>query len=200
MIKNIVFDLGNVLVRVDFGKSRKLLIAAGVDEKSLDRFFSLKTRKAYESGKISTPEFLRMAYNGLAKKVSKAKLKILFSDMFVEIPEMKKFLKHLHNKKKYRLFLLSNTNPLHFNYIKVNFPYINLVNTFILSYKLGFTKPDRRIYKTVIEKYELIPGETLFIDDMEINCRTAEKFGIKTILYQNYSSFMKQFKHITKSN
>ncbi len=200
MIKNIVFDLGNVLVRVDFVKSRKLLIAAGVDEKCLNNFFSLKTRKAYESGKISTPEFLRMAYYGLGKKVSKAKLKILFSDMFAEIPEMKKFLRQLHYEKRFRLFLLSNTNPLHFNYIRINFPYVNLVDKFILSYKLGYAKPDRRIYKTLLGKYKLIPGETLFIDDLEINCKTAEKFGIKTILYQNYSSFIKQFKSITKSN
>lgn len=200
MIKNIVFDLGNVLVRVDFGRSRKSLIAAGIDEKRLDRFFSLKTRKAYESGKISTPEFLKMAYLGLGKKVSKLKLKILFSDMFDEIPEMKKFVKQLHNKKKFRLFLLSNTNPLHFNCIRIKFPYINLVEKFILSYKLGFTKPDRRIYKTLLEKYKLVPAETLFIDDLEINCSGAEKFGIKTILYKDYSSFARQFKNFIKSN
>lgn len=200
MIKNIIFDLGNVLVGVDFEKSRKLLISAGLDEKKLNKFFSLKTRKSYESGKISTSEFLRMAYYGLGKKVSKAKLKILFTDMFAEITEMKKFLQKLQKGKKYRLFLLSNTNPLHFNYTRKNFPYINLVDKFILSYKLGFTKPDRRIYKTLLERYKLLPEESLFIDDLKINCLAAEKFGIKTILYKNYPAFIKQFKNITKSN
>jgi putative hydrolase of the HAD superfamily len=200
LIKNIVFDLGNVLVRVDFERFERLSISAGIHEKRLDSFFSIKNRRAYESGKLTTSEFMNKAHRELGEKVSKKVLKELFRDMFDEIPEMKKFLKQLYNEKKYRLFLLSNTNPLHFNYIRVNFPYINLVDKFILSYNLGFTKPDRRIYKTVIEKYELIPGETLFIDDLEINCRTAEKFGIKTILYENYSSFIKQFKHITKSN
>ena len=200
MIKNIILDLGNVLVGVDFERSRKLLISAGLDEKKLNKFFSLKTRKAYESGKISTPEFLKMAYYRLGKKISKSKLKMLFTDMFAEVTEMKKFLQKLHNGKKYRLFLLSNTNPLHFNYARKNFPYINLVDRFILSYKLGFAKPDRRIYKTLLEKYKLLPAESLFIDDLKINCLAAEKFGIITICYKNYSSFIKQFRNITRDS
>jgi epoxide hydrolase-like predicted phosphatase len=198
VIKNIIFDLGNVLVKVDIEKSKRLLVNAGVDEKKLNRFLSLKTRKAYESGRIATPEFLKMGYFRLGKKVSKAKLRLLFTDMFAEITEMKKFLLKLHMSGKYRLFLMSNTNPLHFNYARKNFPYINLFDKFILSYKIGFAKPDRRIYRTLLKRYKLLPAESLFIDDLAGNCLAAEKLGIKTILYKNYSSFIKQFRKITK--
>jgi epoxide hydrolase-like predicted phosphatase len=200
VIKNIIFDLGNVLVKVDFARSEKLLLNAGVRKKSFDRFFRKRLRIEFESGKITTSEFMDMAYRELGGKVSKTKLTKLFTEMFDEISEMKKFLRKLHRSGKYRLFLMSNTNPLHFNYARKNFPYINLFHKFILSYKVGFTKPDRRIYMTLLKRYNLHPAESLFIDDQEANCLAAKRLGIKTIIYKDYYSFIKKFRNITDSN
>ena len=109
---------------------------------------------------------------------------------------MKKFLKSLVQKNKYKLFILSNTNPLHFSYGRRKFKYINLVDKFILSYKLKMIKPDKKIFRTVIEKYKLVPSETLFVDDLKENCLAAEDTGMKTICYRNYRTFIKQFKKL----
>jgi len=196
VIKNIIFDLGNVLVQVDFKRSKELMLSSGIDKVKLNKFFSPKTRNAFESGKISLPEFLKMAYNNLGKKVSKVQLKLLFTDMFCEIPEMKKFIQKLYKMEKHRLFLMSNTNPLHFNYARKHFPYINLFNNFILSYRMKMVKPDIRFFKTVIKKYNLVPSETLFIDDLKENCLAAKVTGMKTICYRNYSTFIKKFKKL----
>lgn len=200
MIRNVIFDLGNVLIGVDFKRLKKLMVEAGIDEKELNKFLSLKTRNAFESGKISLPEFLKMAYNNLGKKVSKAKLKLLFNDMFYEITDMKKFIQKLYKTEKYRLFLMSNTNPLHFNYARKHFPYINLVDEFILSYRMKMVKPDKRFFRMVIKKYKLIPSETLFIDDLIQNCKAAEDTGMKSICYRNYNKFAKQFEKIELKN
>ena len=200
IIKNIIFDLGNVLVRVDFGRSKKLMLSAGIDEDRLNKFLSKKIRNAFESGKMSLAEFLDEAYNRLDKKVSKAKLILLFTDMFCEITGMKEFLQKLHKKKKYKLFLMSNTNPLHFNYARKHFPFIGLFDELILSYRMKMVKPDKRFFRKVIKKYNLVPSETLFIDDLEVNCNAAENTGMKTICYRNYTKFIKQFEKIVSKN
>ena len=196
MIRNIIFDLGNVLVHVDFARSKKCLLSAGIKEKDFNSFFSKKIRRDFELGKISTDVFMDMAYHKLGEIVSKSRLKWLFTDMFEEIPEMKKLLKNLAQKNKYKLLILSNTNPLHFNYGRKKFKYINLVNNFILSYKLKMIKPDKRLFRTVIKKHNLVPSETLFIDDLKENCLAAEDTGMKTICYRNYGAFIKQFKKL----
>ena len=196
MIRNIIFDLGNVLVHVDFAKLKSSLLTAGVNEKDFSRFFSKKIRRNFELGKISASVFMDMAYHELGEIVSKSLLKKPFTDIFDEIPEMKKFLKSLVQKNKYKLFILSNTNPLHFSYGRRKFKYINLVDKFILSYKLKMIKPDKKIFRTVIEKYKLVPSETLFVDDLKENCLAAEDTGMKTICYRNYRTFIKQFKKL----
>lgn len=196
MIKNIIFDLGNVLVQVDFAKLKSHLLSAGVKEKDFKRFFNKKIRNDFELGKITAGEFINLAYHELGEIVSKTKLKELFVDIFEGKPEMKKFLKNLTSQNKYRLYILSNTNPLHFNYGRKKFEYINLVDKFILSYKLKMTKPDRKIFKTVIKKYKLEPAETLFIDDLKENCLAAEDTGMKTICYRNHRTFIKKFEKL----
>jgi glucose-1-phosphatase len=196
VIKNIIFDLGNVLVRVNFARSKKLLLSAGVKKEDLKRFFNKKIRNDFELGRISTSEFMDRAYLELGRNVTKTKLKKLFVDMFEEIPEMKRFLKQLAKEKKYRLYILSNTNPLHFNYCRKRFKYINLIDKFILSYKIKMVKPNRGVFKMVIKKFNLVTSETLFVDDLVENCKAAEDTGIKTICYRNYSSFIKRFEKL----
>ncbi len=199
MIKNVIFDLGNVLVGVDFDKTRSLILAEGISKKKYSDFFGKSLRSRFEEGRVNTREFMDMAYNSFGNKITKIKLKALFEDMFYEIPEMKNFLKKLRRSHKYELFLLSNTNPLHFNYIKKKFAYVNYIDKFILSYKVKMAKPDSKIYKAVLKKFKLNPYETLFIDDLNDNCTAAGKFGIKTICYKNYRTFEKQFRKITST-
>ncbi len=197
MIRNIIFDLGNVLVGVDFEKTRKLILSEGVSKASYNSFFNETNRKKFEAGKIKSREFIDNAYRTFGRKIPKTKLRLLFQDMFFEKPDMKKFLKKISGSGKFRIYLMSNTNPLHFNYIRKKFAYVNLVDRLILSYRLKLLKPGAGIYKAVLNKYELKPEETLFIDDLKANCETAEKFGIHAIHFKNYKNFVKQFNNFT---
>lgn len=199
MIKNIIFDLGNVLVNVHFERFRDELIKAGTGRKNFEELFHSKELKSkFESGAVSNKEFLQMVKHKLGINVSQKKFIDLFSDMFTVIPEMGNFIKKLALENKFRLILLSNTNSYHFNYIKRKFDYIRLFNKYALSYKLKMIKPSPTIYEMVLKRYKLKPDETLFIDDLEDNCKAAEKSGIKTICYKGYKSFKKEFDRMIK--
>ncbi|MGH2574810.1 MAG: HAD family hydrolase [Ignavibacteria bacterium] len=197
MIRNIIFDLGNVLVGVDFDKFKNEILSAGISERTFNRLLPL--REKFESGLISTNEFLSSVTEKLDHKISKKRFLNLYKEIFTEIPQMKEFLISLSRTGNYKLILLSNTNPLHFSLIKKKFEYLKLLNIFALSYRLKMIKPDIRIYKKVLRQYQLTPAETLFIDDLIENCITAEKLGIETIHFKHYQSFIERFNKIIKN-
>ncbi len=111
---------------------------------------------------------------------------------------MSSLLKKLKEENKYRLFLLSNTSPLHFEYIKQKYDYVNLLEKFALSYELKSLKPDDIIYKKTIVHLGIDPAESVFIDDLKENCEAAEKHGIRTICYDknDHVAFEKRFNEI----
>jgi glucose-1-phosphatase len=189
-----------VLVHVNNDKLRKGLLAEGVSEKAFDAFFKSDiVQGRFEKGLLSTREFLRVAVKRLGNRLTQKELLPIFQDMFEEKPDMKSFLIKLVKEKEYKLIMLSNTNPIHYNYGKKHFQYIYLIKNRALSYKLKLIKPDKRIYIKVLKRYHLKPLETLFIDDKQRNCDAAEALGIKTIHFIDYKSFLKQFKLITSN-
>ena len=94
--------------------------------------------------------------NNLKSGLSKRLFIKHFNEMLVEKPKMKRFIEELTKKTSYRFMLLSNTNSLHWQYVKKNFPYVMSLGTFELSYNLKLYKPDIRVYTTVIKKHKLI--------------------------------------------
>ncbi len=197
MIRNIIFDLGNVLVNVEYERFQNKIFESGVDEKKYNDFFKGGNYRllGYESGDINTEEFVSRCINGLDLKMSEAEYSNAFNDMFSEIEPMSAILKKLASGGNYNLFLLSNTSPLHFEFIKQKYDYVNLLHKFALSYELKSLKPDYAIYERAIKHLGIKPDESLFIDDLSENCESAEKFGIKTICYDknNHSDFMEKF-------
>jgi glucose-1-phosphatase len=200
MIRNIIFDLGNVLVNVEYERFQQKIFESGVDEQRYDDFFKGGNYRllGYESGDINTEEFVSRCINGLDLKMSGDEYSAAFNDMFSEIKPMSGLLKRLAEGGDYNLFLLSNTSPLHFEHIRRKYGYVNLLHKFGLSYELKSLKPDDIIYQRAIEHLGIKPGESLFIDDLTENCEAAEKFGIKTICYDkaNHDGFLKSFTQI----
>jgi putative hydrolase of the HAD superfamily len=200
LIKNIIFDLGNVLVNVHFDKFEKRLLEEGASKAACDSLFqSRELREDYESGKMTNKEFLNLACSKLDCSIKQAEFKEIFSDMFSEIPAMKLFVNKLIQDKYFRLFLLSNTNSYHFNYIKNKFDYVKGIKNFALSYRMKLNKPSPEIFFKLLKRYKLKPEDTLFIDDLVNNCKTAEKIGLKTICYSGFKKFNKEFKQITNN-
>lgn len=197
MIKNIIFDLGNVLVNVEYERFINKVLASGVTEERYKDFFKSANYRllGYESGEITTEQFAQRCIDGLSLKMSISEFSESFNDMFSEINEMSSLVKELAESGKYGLYLLSNTSPLHFEYIKENYSYVNLLHKFALSYELKALKPDDEIYERTISHLSIDPEESLFIDDLPENCEAAKKFGIRTICYdkKDHDSFLKNF-------
>jgi len=200
LIKNIIFDLGNVLVSVEYEKFINKLLAKGVTEETYSNFFKGGNYRllGYEAGEITSDEFITKCLNGLNLDMERNDFADAFNDMFGEIERMSSLVRELSENKKYNLYLLSNTSPLHFEYIKKNYDYVNLLNKFALSYELKALKPDDDIYLKTIEHLNIIPEESVFIDDLPENCSAANKFGIRTICYDknDHAKFEKELSRI----
>ena len=197
MIKNIIFDLGHVLVNVNYANFRNKLETDGVKEKLYNSFFTGGNYRniGYEAGRIDTRQFVDKCVNELGLKMSGSEFADAFNDMFAEIKPMSSLVRNLKTERKYNLYLLSNTSPLHFEYIKARYEYINLLDNFALSYKLKSLKPEPEIYLKAMDLFNSKPEECVFIDDLEENCVGAEKIGLKTIQYDlnNHPKFEKEF-------
>jgi putative hydrolase of the HAD superfamily len=152
----------------------------------------------YESGKITTDEFLALCIKGMNLKMNADEFAEAFNNMFYTIEPMQELVRSLAAQKKYRLFLLSNTSELHFDHIKKNYEFVNLLDEFGLSYKLKSLKPDEVIYRRAVELFNARPDESVFIDDIKANCEGAERIGVRTIQYDqnNHEAFVRKFEEI----
>ena len=183
MIKNIVFDFGDVFINLDKEATFKKLKELGVKEFTIEL---LELAKQYEMGMITTQEFVN-TFKNYFPSISETDFKNAWNSMLLDFPLYRlSFLKSLANSKKYRIFLLSNTNDLHISWIqktwgrKLFSEFKNCFEKFYLSHEIHLRKPNKNIYEFVIESNKLTPEETFFVDDTEENTVVANKLGIKT--------------------
>ena len=183
MIKNIVFDFGDVFINLDKEATFRRLKELGVKEFTDEL---LELGKQYEMGIITTQEFVSI-FKTLFPSISEIDFKNAWNSMLLDFPSHRlSFLKSLSNSKKYRIFLLSNTNDLHISWIqktwgrKLFSEFKNCFEKFYLSHEIHLRKPNKNIYEFVIESNKLTPEETFFVDDTEENTIMANKLGIKS--------------------
>lgn len=86
---------------------------------------------------------------------------------------------------RYRLMLLSNTNPIHYEMVQANFPLLRHFHDCILSYQAGALKPSSKIYQTALDRAQCKPEECFFTDDILINIEAAQKHGMHAVQFQN---------------
>ena len=183
MIKNIIFDFGDIFINLDKEGTYKEMAKLGVSEISEDM---VAVYHQYEKGLISTDDFIGF-YDEKFPNIKPSALVFAWNAVLLDFPKKRlAFLKELVESKKYRLFLLSNTNDLHISWIQNSLgmemynEFKNCFEQFYLSHEIHFRKPDKEIYEFVLQENNLIAEETLFVDDLAINTNAAEKIGIKT--------------------
>ncbi|MEO6694535.1 MAG: HAD-IA family hydrolase [Ignavibacteria bacterium] len=200
-IKNIIFDLGNTLVYFDYGYFYDGV--ARLEKRTSSNFL----RKYFIDNKIdikigSNRQNIKSLFKKMKKKfnmkIGYVDFHFLYCDIFWENTQMKNFIENKLLDSKYKLFMLSNVDAAHINFIDHNFPYIKHIKKRVLSYKIRTVKPSKKIYKYIIEKHSLDPKETIFIDDLKTNIVAAKKQGLNTIHYTSHKRFMKEFNMLTK--
>lgn len=190
-IKTIIFDLGGVLIDLDFKDSLEAFTKAGFKdiEKRVCQFSRDGNFSNYEIGTISTEKFRDFIRSELSQPATDQEIDDMWNKILIDIPHEKLDL-ILELRKKYTVYLLSNTNELHWIYTCDHmFNYRGLTandyfDKIFLSFKMHISKPQPEIFEEMIKDTNLVPDEALFIDDSEANCRTAEKFGIHTYQYR----------------
>ena len=189
-IKNIVFDLGGVLVDLDFKAAINGLQKAGFAKvkEQLQSFDREGIFQKFELGEMTAEEFRTAIRENSTMTLTDEEIDALWNAMLLEIPREKLEL-ILDLRGKYMVYLLSNTNSIHWDYVCKNaFNYRGFrVNDYFeetfLSYEMHLAKPNKAIFEKVLHDANLLPEETLFIDDSEANCKAAEEVGIHTHHY-----------------
>ena len=199
-IKNIVFDLGGVLVDLDFKAAINGLQKGGFAnvKEQLQSFDREGIFQKFELGEMTAEEFRTAIRENSTVTLTDEEIDALWNAMLLEIPREKLEL-ILDLRGKYMVYLLSNTNSIHWDYVCKNaFNYRGFrVNDYFeetfLSYEMHLAKPDKAIYEKVLQDANLLAEETLFIDDSEANCKAAEEVGIHAHHYHIGDDLSKVF-------
>lgn len=201
-IKNIVFDLGNTLLFFDFSyfysglANREKRFNISAFKKFIhQRKYDIKLMK----GNMTHRDFFRILKRKFDLKISYSDFIYLYSDIFWINYSMKHFLEKLARIRKFKLFLLSNTDTVHINFIDKNYPFTKLIRNRILSFRVKSIKPEKKIFRYLIERYKIKPQESVVIDDIKENLITASSLGFHTILYRNHKKFIKELSRILSS-
>ena len=191
-IKHIIFDLGGVLLNIDYSLTEKAFIDAGVTD-----FANLYSQMAQtdlfdrlETGKIPGDEFVEAMQKASATPLTRDQVLTCWNAMLLDFPVRRlQLLQQL--ALYYDLFLLSNTNEIHertFNDILMKSHGIPSIGVFFdrayFSHKVGLRKPSKEIFELVLSENGLKPEQTLFIDDSPQHIATAQSLGIQTIFLE----------------
>lgn len=181
MIKNIIFDLGNVLI--DF-KPREYLLSQGRSTDEADflyrEIFQSREWVELDRGTIKSREAIQAIVKRNPDEKELIESHSDFRPLLTPIESNTGQLEDLKDRG-YRLFYLTNYHDELFDYTYEAYDFFQLFEGGVVSAHVKKIKPEREIYEILLDKYDLDPGETLFIDDSEKNTRAASELGIHTI-------------------
>ncbi|KXT84982.1 HAD superfamily hydrolase [Streptococcus sp. DD11] len=185
MIKNLVFDLGNVLIEWN---PTKILTYFAADEEDRERVreavFDSGLWARTDSGELSLEEASRTASALLPPELASAVQNIFYHwyEVVAVYQDLQKKIE-AWSQQGYRIYILSTTCEIFYHIEKAGLlPIYPLLSGYILSSEVGAVKPDREIYLELLEKYHLQAEECVFIDDIEANLEAAADLGFATIL------------------
>jgi putative hydrolase of the HAD superfamily len=185
-IQNIIFDFGGVILNISHNKVESAFKALGVEnfETLFNKAAQSDLFQKFEMGRITSGEF-RTDLKALAGiNISDDSLDEAWNQIIGDYPPNRIELLHAI-KKNYRLYLLSNTNIIHYEFYiekfknEFGFEFQSLFNDTFWSFMRGLRKPDISAFSDVIDTHRLVPEATLFIDDSNQNILAAKKTGLR---------------------
>lgn len=188
-IKNVIFDLGGVIIDLRRENAVERLQALGIAD--ADELLGLYRQQGpfldIEVGRITPAEFFDSMRARCAAGTTDRQIELAFNSFLVRLPiERLEMLRRLRARGK-RVFALSNTNAVMFNsWIRTAFEAERLkvddyFDGIVASFREGVCKPDRRIFEIALERYSLVPEQTLMLDDSAANCEAARAAGMRAV-------------------
>lgn len=200
-VKAVVFDLGGVIVELDFSNFYNSIITQSPLNKPqtpiLLEFF--RQSDIYHQGLMSDEEFYHLACDLLQVcEVEQQRFFNAFNSIISSYnPEIVDVVKKIRQNNRIKLLCLSNVNASHWDYLKSkNWDFLRYFDEFILSHEVHLTKPDKKIFEFTIEKAGCNPDEIVFIDDGINNIRAAGELGIIAIKFSNEEDLIKELEKL----
>lgn len=192
-IRNIIFDLGGVVIDLRRENAVDALTELGI--RNTDDMLGLYRQEGpflgLETGRITSAEFFDQMRSLSDKKLTDIQIQDAFNAFLIRLPvDRLRVLQALRNAG-YRVFMLSNTNPVMYNsWIARHFRQDGAcVNDYfdgiVTSFQENTCKPDPEIFKIVLRRYGLNPLETVMLDDSDANCKAAQSVGMHAIRIDN---------------
>lgn len=190
-IKNLIFDLGNVILNIDTKLSEIAFAKYGMND--FEKLYTLASQNELfdrlEVGNITENEFYDEFRRVTGCKLDNKTLEQCWDALIMDFPSARiEMLKRLKNEGKYRTFILSNTNIIHYRFYTALLKRTrgvdgleSLVEHAYFSHEIGLKKPNRDIFDYVVEHSHIKPEESIFIDDNEANIKAANALGFNTI-------------------
>jgi putative hydrolase of the HAD superfamily len=192
IIKTIFFDIGGVLIDINFKRTFGFLAdCTDLTVEEIESSFPIKDHDNYEKGILSDRDFFLAVKDSLPQPccLKESDFWKAWRLLLGEETEVVKILKKL--KKNYSIWLLSNTNPKHINdEIEKNYLFPKLVDGAIYSFNIGHRKPQEEIYIKAAYMAKSDPIECLFIDDLYENVKSAKKIGFSSIHFKSYKDLL----------
>lgn len=185
-ITTIVFDLGRVLVRIDTSGERfgRLMRAMNIPpEQAFDKYWHAREVQQLMTGELSAADFHRIACERFDLDIAFDDFAACWSDLFHPMPGMRELFLRL--SERYRVGILSDTDPLHWAAIRDMMPWLDAVGTPTLSYEVGFLKPHPNMFSAAAANAGCEKEQCLFIDDLIDNVDGARYFGMPALLFHD---------------
>ena len=199
MIKNIIFDIGGVLLEYN---PKTYLDKLNIEERKRKKlneiiFHNYNWRRCI-NGFINNDELIKNLSKDNEKYKEEIKEILTKENLKYMLPPKKDMIEYYKSLKQkgYNIYLCSNLTQDTYNYINNNFEIIQLSDGGVFSCFENISKPNVELYSILINKYKINVEETIFIDDTKANIISAKEIGLKTILFEN----MEKVKEYEESN
>jgi glucose-1-phosphatase len=177
MRPTVIFDLGGVLVSVDFMRACKRLEAAGGAPAAviLEAIHRGADKLAFDTGRLSPQEFAARFCASVGLQLPYTEFAQIWCDIFAEQREVTGLLAEIARQAD--LVLLSNTDPLHFDYVRRHYRFLAGFGRLVLSYEVGHAKPERQIYERALSLCAT-GSSSIYFDDVPGYVTAARACGL----------------------
>lgn len=186
MIRNVVFDIGWVFVRLNHRPFLDFLAAHGADAPDLGSVLARIALEDHECGRLDGRGLLERCAALAPRPMSLEAARASWVSMFDLQPAMVDLARRL--SERYRVYLLSNVGDLHWEHLSREYQLHRIGHGALPSFVAGVMKPDEGIYAEAERRFSLIPAETVFIDDRPENIATARRRGWHGIVHEGYDT------------
>ncbi|WP_066895131.1 HAD family hydrolase [Clostridium nigeriense] len=196
MYKNIIFDLGNVLLSFNPMEYLRSKISEDKIGEVFKAIFQSEEWIMLDRGTITEKE----AVNNIIEKNSiyREDINLAFEDWYGILKPIEETIKVLEDLKSkgYNIYYLSNFHELAFKEVSTKNSFFELFDGGVVSYEEKIIKPEEEIYRLILKRYNLEPSETIFIDDTKANVEGASKLGITTVFLENPNKLREELRKL----